>query len=52
MKCFRTTTKRIIQDIIIKQQNPKVYFIDFKKIEEIKKEILEDRKRVNFKNKK
>jgi|LakMenEpi03Aug12_release.lakeMendotaPanAssembly.Ray.scaffolds.fasta_scaffold2979147_1 hypothetical protein len=50
MKCFRTTTKRIIEDIIIiKQQNPKVYFIDFKKIEEIKKEILEDRKRVNKK---
>ena len=50
MKCFRTKTKRIIEDII--KQNPKVYFIDFKKIEEIKKKIIEDRKRLNFKNKK
>jgi hypothetical protein len=48
MKCFRTTTKRIIEDFIIKP-NPKVYLVDFKKIEEIKKEIIEDRKRLNIK---
>jgi hypothetical protein len=48
MKCFRTITKRIIEDLIIKP-NPKVYVIDFKKIEEIKKQIIEDRKRLNIK---
>lgn len=48
MKCFRTTTKRIIENLIIKP-NPKVYVIDFKKIEEIKKEIIEDRKKLNIK---
>ena len=49
MKCFRTTTKRIIEDFIIKPI-PKVYIIDFKKIEEIKKEIIQDRKKL-IKNK-
>jgi len=48
MKCFRTITKQIIENFIIKP-NPKVYIIDFKKIEEIKKEIIEDRKRFNIK---
>jgi hypothetical protein len=43
MKFFRTTTKRIIQDLII-ESKPKIYFVDFKKIQEIKKEIIENRR--------
>ena len=50
MKYFRTTSNRIIQNLII-ESKPKIYFVDFKKIEEIKKEIIEDRKTLIIKNK-
>ena len=48
MKCFRTISNLIIQDLIIKPK-PKVHLVDFKKIDEIKKEIMKDRKRINMK---
>ena len=50
MKFFRTTSKRIIQDFI-SESKPKIYFVDFKKIQEIKKEIIEDRRTFIIKNK-
>ena len=57
MKCFRRLQSTMvnawisvpIEKSLIKlsqiKQEPKIYFIDFKKIEKIKKEIIENRKK-------